>query len=68
MWDTAGLMDWKEMRKTWHLRPCFYCRGGRTRTADPRVPNAVRYRTALRPERYEYNGQVGKSQGLKFRC
>ena len=29
-------------------------RGGRTRTAGPRVPNAVRYRTALRPGRSEY--------------
>jgi hypothetical protein len=38
-------------------------RGGRTRTADPRVPNAVRYRTALHPGAGEYtvypqHGQV----------
>ena len=30
-------------------------RGGRTRTADPRVPNAVRCQTALHPDQDEYN-------------
>ena len=33
-------------------------RGGRTRTADPRVPNAVRYRTAPHPEQCEYNAKM----------
>lgn len=39
----------------------FLCRGGRTRTADPCVPNAVRYRTALRPGGDEYNANEAQS-------
>jgi hypothetical protein len=39
----------------------FFGRGGRTRTADPCVPNAVRYRTALRPGGNEYNANEAQS-------
>jgi hypothetical protein len=41
-------------------------RGGRTRTADPRVPNAVRWPTALHPEECEYNAKDDQSSSTSF--
>ena len=36
-------------------------RGGRIRTADHRVPNAVRYQLRYTPEEHEYNAKLAST-------
>ena len=52
--------------KKYALRKPVSSRGGRTRTADPRVPNAVRYRTALHPGKGEYNAKMHEPSRSTF--